>query len=727
MSRRPKAPPRRARSDLKKRHVPPVAPPPAVVRFDKRAALTFVVITALAFGVRAIHVQEARSVAFFTSLISDGQVYDEWAHGIASGDWSSSKMGVFYQAPLYPYFLAVLHVLLGHDLWAIRLAQAVLSALACGVIYLAGCRFFGRRVGIVAGVILALYAPAIFLDTLIQKSVLDALFGTLLLTLAACLAQPAPRRRLLLPLALGIVAGFFALSRENALILAVVLAGWLMLRREGGAVRERFTSAGTFAVGVALVLLPVGVRNLRVGHEFALTTSQAGPNFYIGNHPGAPGIYVPLRKDRGTPFTERQDATELAEQAVGHKLTPSQVSRYWLDRSLAFIGEQPGEWFDLLRRKLLYTLNWFEIFDTEDQYYYERHCPLLRWLSLVGHFGVLVPLTVLGIVLTWPRRRELVLLYVLFVTLLASIVLFYVFARYRYPLVPYIVLFAAAGIVGAIDAVRQRRWAPLAIAAVLMVPAGMAANAVIFEPRSTLAGSAINASAALLESGRVLDAIESAREAIQYEPRFVLAYEDLAMGLRQCGRLHEAVDVLRIGLSYGPNTASLHACLGGTLLRLGDKTAAAAELNQALALFRDDPVSLSELGRLRLMNGDAEQALALLRNSAAAADYHLGLRMNLAWGLAVCPDERLRNGVEAVALAAPLVAANPSLSNDIFSLEALAAAFAESGRFPEAVETQQRALDMATRRGADSLVIDEFTRALASYREHRPQHVEVNR
>jgi hypothetical protein len=135
------------------------------------------------------------------------------------------------------------------------------------------------------------------------------------------------------------------------------------------------------------------------------------------------------------------------------------VSRYWLDRSLAFIGERPGEWLDLLRRKLLYTLNWFEIFDTEDQYYYERHCRCFGG-ERRRPFGVLVPLAVLGIVLTWPRRRELALLYVLFATLLGSIVLFFVFARYRYPLVPYIVLLAAAGMVGAIDAVGSSAGCP---------------------------------------------------------------------------------------------------------------------------------------------------------------------------------------------------------------------------------------------------------------------------
>jgi hypothetical protein len=49
-----------------------------------------------------------------------------------------------------------------------------------------------------------------------------------------------------------------------------------------------------FAAGCSLVLLPVGLRNLAVGREFHLTTSQFGPNFYIGNHAGARGTYESL-------------------------------------------------------------------------------------------------------------------------------------------------------------------------------------------------------------------------------------------------------------------------------------------------------------------------------------------------------------------------------------------------------------------------------------------------
>ena len=58
--------------------------------------------------------------------------------------------------------------------------------------------------------------------------------------------------------------------------------------------------AAAFALGLALVLGPVALRNYVIGDTFALTTSQLGTNFYIGNNPDATGIYVPLLPEAST-------------------------------------------------------------------------------------------------------------------------------------------------------------------------------------------------------------------------------------------------------------------------------------------------------------------------------------------------------------------------------------------------------------------------------------------
>jgi hypothetical protein len=148
--------------------------------------------------------------------------------------------------------------------------------------------------------------------------------------------------------AAGAVTGALALTRENALVFAAIIGAWILWR-------ERATRLGIFVAGLALVLLPVALRNLAVGGELTLTTSQSGPNFYMGNHEGATGHYVPLKPGREMPEFERVDATDLAQQATGRTLTPREVSAYWWKSSLKWMGEHPGDWAVLLGRKVLLT------------------------------------------------------------------------------------------------------------------------------------------------------------------------------------------------------------------------------------------------------------------------------------------------------------------------------------------------------------------------------------
>lgn len=88
-----------------------------------------------------------------------------------AADWLGST--VFFQTPLYPYFLGALYTLAGRDLLVVRLIQLVLGSTSCVLLALAGRHFFGRTVGIVAGTLLAVYPTAVFYDGSIQKPVLD--------------------------------------------------------------------------------------------------------------------------------------------------------------------------------------------------------------------------------------------------------------------------------------------------------------------------------------------------------------------------------------------------------------------------------------------------------------------------------------------------------------------------------------------------------------------------
>ncbi|HZD40742.1 MAG TPA: glycosyltransferase family 39 protein, partial [Terriglobales bacterium] len=388
---------------------------------------------------------QVESFPLFYHLAADGRNYAEWSRQIVAGDWVGRE--VFYQAPLYPYILALFQVLGARDLWWIRIVQILLGASSCVLLYWAGRGFFSRAAGMAAAVILSLYAPGIFFDALIQKTVLDVFLISFLLFF---LSRVQRRARWSRWLAAGLILGFLGLSRENALVWIGVLLAWIWLGFRDIRYQARLGWIASLLAGLFIVLLPVATRNLLVGGEFTLTTSQLGPNFFIGNNPVASGTYAPLRPGHGDPKFERQDATELAEEALGRNLSPGEVSGYWFGRAWDYISAHPFNWLTLMSKKWLMVWNVRELEDADDFYLYQQRSPLLKGLGVVAHFGLLAPLAAMGCLLTWRKWRRLWVLHGLLLSMALSVAFFYVFARYRFPMIPLLALLAGAGIAEAV-------------------------------------------------------------------------------------------------------------------------------------------------------------------------------------------------------------------------------------------------------------------------------------
>ena len=633
----------------------------------------------IALLVRLVHVWQMRRSPFFSLLMGDSRGYDEWARRIAGGDWFGSE--VFYQAPLYPYLLGVIYAVAGRHLLLVRSVQASIGAASCALVALAGARLFSRRAGIVAGLMLAFYAPAIFFDGLLQKSVLDVFFVCLALWLisrseeTAETAKNAEKRaekngsqrsqrspRLLLYVALGLTMGGLALTRENALVFILVILAWIMVQglgARGWGLAGR--AAVMFLVGLAIVLVPVAARNAYVGGGFYVTTSQFGPNFYIGNNPAADGTYQSLRFGRGAPEFERQDATELAERALGKRLTPAEVSGYWSDKALDFVTSRPGAWLALMARKVALLWNATEMVDTESQEAHAEWSLPLRLGGVAGHFGSLVPLAFFGVIVTWRMRARIWVLYAMTLAYAASVVVFYVFARYRYPLVPLLMLFAAAGIAGAREYVGRAgpAWALAAVAAVAVF-----CNWPILSTTLMRAVTETNVGTALQSEGRLDEAIDHYHRAIALAPEFPPAYNNLATTLRaqgnvagaiatyqqalrvrpeypdaqynlanallQAGKPAEAIDHFRVALQTIPASVDVHNNLGIALVDEGRGDEAMAEFRAALELDPDSAQSHLNLGNALGMAHRYDEAIPHFRRASqinpadASAHYDLG-------------------------------------------------------------------------------------------------------
>ena len=605
-------------------------------------------VALLAFALRLAYLRQLDGHPLLDALMGDSRVYDEWAMRIAGGEWMGRE--VFYQTPLYPYLMGAVYAIAGHDPGVIRIIQAVLGAASCVLLALAGRRFFSARDGVIAALLLAMYPPAIFFDGLIQKSSLDLLLLTAILAL---LGEFQARRRWTWLAAAAAATSALVLNRENAFVLFPIVAAWLVVSFNDVAARTRARWIAVFAGAGFLVLLPVGLRNHHVGGEFVLSTSQLGPNFYIGNHAQASGSYESLLPGRGDPIHERTDAVALASQAEGRPLSPGEVSRYWLRRSFEYIRAQPMDWLRLSARKLLLTVNATEIPDTESIEAYAESSSLLRALRWLD-FGIVLPLAVFGAWMWRHEWRRQLLLYLVAAGMIAAVAAFYVVARYRYPVVPPVMLLAGAGI-GSLVRVRRtkREWIPAAVAAV-------ACAVVAHLPMKVVQDQTfLNLGNYFMDNGKLEDALPLLQKAAGADPGDPVAQSQLGLLLVRLGRPKEAIASLREASRLQPESAASHS-------------------NLALALVQTEPSDYSE-------------ALDHLQTAVRLEPASYNAHMN--YGGALCAAGRLDDCLAQYAEGARL---SPGSADPPFYA---ARAYAQAGRLMDALASLEKALAVANATG----------------------------
>jgi tetratricopeptide (TPR) repeat protein len=613
--------------------------------------------------------------------MGDAASYDTWARGIAARHWLGHE--VFYQAPLYPYFLGLLYALFGHQLFIVRVIQVLLGATSCVLLAQAGRDFFSPRAGIIAGVLLAIYPIAIFYDGLIQKPVLDSFLLCVLLCILGRIITSANSKRWALA---GVTLALLGLVRENALILAVVIALWIMLGFGDQPRPQRLKWIGSFICGLALILFPVALRNKLVGGEFHLTTSQFGSNFYIGNNEQADGSYQPLRAGRGSPEFEQRDATDLAEHALGRKLSPAEVSQYWTSKAVSFIRSNPGKWGRLAWRKWLLVWGKVELGDMEDPYTYSDSSVVLRILIHTFHFGVLCPLAAFGIAVTWKthhqKSRWLVMMLISYAI---SVALFYVFGRYRFPLVPMLILFASGGLTALLPLLREKRLGILSAYGAVTLAAAIPANWESMQQNHIRAVTEYNIGANLVDDpNETSAAFDHYTRAVQLDPTLAEAYNGLGTVLARQGNLRDAAAYFTQALQLDPRLANAHYNLGNISLQTGQTTEAINQYEQALQIEPDFGDAHGNLGNAFVQLGRPAEALPhyeeALRLKPNLAQIHLNMGVIL---------RQLGRTPEAIAHYEEAVRLTPDDPDMYYSLGNV---LMQAGRLPEAIQNYEQAL-----------------------------------
>ncbi len=219
---------------------------------------------------------------------------------------------------------------------------------------------------------------------------------------------------------------------------------------------------------------------------------------------------------------------------------------------------------------------------------------------------------------------------------------------------------------------------------------------------------------------RYEEAIGQFSEMLKSSPDNVPALVQIGIARALQGRTEEAVRALSEALRIDPADAGAHNSLGNVLAQQGKHEAAVQQFEEAVRLKPDHAGAHNNLAISCKKLGRMDEAIVQYREAIRLEPDSLQALNNLAWMLAAYPKAQFRNGPEAVKLATQ--ACELTKYQNPIPLATLAAAYAETGRFQEAISFAERAQEAA--KGAQGVLANRLSAMLEAFRAGRPYHAE---
>jgi tetratricopeptide (TPR) repeat protein len=672
--------------------------------FLRKEGVFLLALFVIALGLRMIYLGQLQKGPMFDAPIMDAKYHDEWAR-LISANWSDALLkgvtlhpgSAYFRAPLYAHFLALIYTIFDQEFLAVRVIQFLIGSVSVLLIYFLGRRVFNPLVGKIAGVMAAIYGPFIYFEGELLIPVL-ILFLNLLLVLAILATGQRPGWWRWL--GCGALLGLSAIARPTVLIFLVVLIPWMVviLRRRGQRWPRNLWHLAGLLAGVVLLMLPIHIHNARMAQDFLPTmVSQGGVNFFIGNNPNSDGATAIVPGTRATWWGGYFDALQLAEEAEGHPLKASQVSTYWFKRGLQFMRDEPAKAARLMAKKLALFWGGQEIANNKDIYFFSARRPLTKLLIRPGAidlpFGLVAPLALAGMILAWRRRegRGAGLLALFVCSYMFGVILFFVNARFRLPVVPFLLPFAAY-VLWVIFQKGHLARAAFSIGLILFF--GVLVNANLSGAPLPSHAEAYNSIGSVYLGKKMYDqAEESFRLALEVEPRYVRAISGLAMIYDRTDRPGKAIEQWERAISLAPEMMELHFQEGFSYYAAGRLDEAIAAWQEAARLEPDFAQPHFQLGIAYEDQGQYQRAIE---------EYRTTLEVNPAYILAGYNlghlYERLGRIDEAIVEFQRAIEADPKFG-DVYN--SLAWLYAQQGiHLDEGIELANRALELDPESGA---------------------------
>ncbi len=374
---------------------------------------------------------------FHPPLISDDKDYDAIARSLVHGDgFTLDGHPTAYRLPGYPLLLAASYAVFGDSKTPIRILQVIADVISCLLLFSIGKKLFSEKVGLLAAAILALFPIQIlYVSHLMTETIFTAI---LLLIVWVVVVEKSEHHMPAESIILGLLTGLGMLIRTTMALIPLVI--FLYRWRDGNPFKTNVRSLAILATTALITVSPWLVRNYAVFHRVSFT-SNAGVNFWMGNHSGASGAYSfpkennPLiaaaddfdRSDLGFKLGIEFIRTHPLESVIieGRKIAHFFAADYWLLMTM----EYKPEWAYAQNAAAVFTQ--LSIVDIVI-----LHLPYVA-VILFGTFGLVCP--------ACKDEKNFLFLRALLLYWLAVHLLFYADARYRFPIVPIFILAAVYG------------------------------------------------------------------------------------------------------------------------------------------------------------------------------------------------------------------------------------------------------------------------------------------
>jgi 4-amino-4-deoxy-L-arabinose transferase-like glycosyltransferase len=587
----------------------------------KSGMIWFLVIIGIGFVIRFIYLLQARiHDPLFYAPSMDALYHQQWAMAITSS--IEFIQDAYFRAPLYPIILGLIYKIFGANLFVARLVQMIIGSISCGLLYLLARWLFNESVARIAGFLLVIYPLAIYFDgeLLIPNLLIFLILSGFLLLIRSQQSD----KQWYLP---GLIFGLAAITRPNVLLFILAIAVWLIFKYK----QHCGPKLAQFLVAVIIIIGPVTIRNYVVSKRLVLIAWQGGTNFYIGNNPNSDGITAIVPGTRGSWWGGYYDAKRLAEQAVGHSLQGADIDAYWMKQGMKFWLENPIRALELLIRKCYLWFSGYEVSNNRNIYFFKQYTflrPLIfktGWLMFP--YGILLPLAIVGIYLSYKKWRQLITIYLFMITYTISFVIFFVTARFRMPFVIFTIPFVVFGVKHLIKAKNKELYLSLAI---------FVGSFIIFNfnlvrlTKSNPAQDHFIAALGLHQTGKIEKAAKELEQALITDSAVnILSLE--ATVRMELGQNNRAEQVAQAAVRLWPDVADAYGLAGNVYAGLNQFDLAQYYFEQAVKIDPYSVQALNNLGNLSLRRRDLKQARFYYKKALAVdpnftlALFHLGL------------------------------------------------------------------------------------------------------